>query len=340
VAARWDKSVLVVDDSPIYRHLITGHLRRWGFEVRVANNGMEGWEALKRTDSPSLVVSNWVMPGMDGLELCRKVREHRGTDSYAYIILLTANDARIDFIKAMEAGADDYLVKPFDEQELKARLLVGKRIVDLQQELVGAKEAMRYAATHDGLTGLANRREAVEAVGRELVRSFRDRTPLTVILADIDHFKTVNDQLGHIAGDEVLVEVGRRLRSKVRPYDLVGRYGGEEFLLVMPSCDLTSAIIRADQIRSSVSSTPIPTSAKPQAITLSMGVAVVDGRLEVQAQTVLLQADAGLYKAKREGRNRAEYVDSVAVSAVEHPERDTLCGPELHTIHRKMGNMV
>ena len=309
--ASWDKSVLVVDDSPVYRRLITGHLQQWGFNVRVATSGLEGWEILRQPDSPTLVVSDWVMPGMNGLELCRKVRESRSADSYAYIILLTAKDGRTDLISAMEAGVDDYLVKPFDEQELKARLLVGKRIIELQQELVAAKEAMRHAATHDGLTGLVNRREAVETMRRELARSSRDRKPLTVIMADIDHFKKVNDQAGHIAGDEVLVEVGRRLRSQLRPYDVVGRYGGEEFLLVMSGCDLTSALIRADQIRSFVASKPFPTSAKPQTITLSMGVAVVDGGTEPRVRDVLQQADMGLYKAKNEGRNRVEHVDPV-----------------------------
>jgi len=309
--ASWDKSVLVVDDSPVYRRLITGHLKQWGFEVRVATSGMEGWEILRQPDSPSLVVSDWVMPGMNGLELCRKVRESRSADSYAYIILLTAKEGRTDLISALEAGADDYLVKPFDEQELKARLLVGKRIVELQQELVAAKEAMRHAATHDGLTGLVNRREAVEMMRRELARSFRDRRPLSVILADIDHFKKVNDHLGHIAGDEVLIELGRRLNSQLRPYDVVARYGGEEFLLVMPACDLTSALIRADQIRSFVASTPITTSVQPQTITLSMGVAAVDGGADAQVQDVLRLADLGLYKAKREGRNRVEHIDPV-----------------------------
>jgi len=309
VSASWDKSVLVVDDSPIYRRLIAGHLEQWGFSVRVATSGLEAWEILRRPDSPALVVSDWMMPGMDGLELCRKVREGRPADSYVYVILLTSREGRTDMISALGAGADDFLVKPFDEQELKARLLVGKRIVDLQQELVAAKEAMRHAATHDGLTGLVNRREGVEMMRRELARSCREQTPLTVILADIDHFKKVNDHLGHISGDEVLIEMGRRLRSQLRPYDVVARYGGEEFLLVMPACNLTSALIRADQIRSYVASRPFSTSAQPQTITVSMGVAVADGETEPQAHDVLQLADMGLYKAKSEGRNRVEHID-------------------------------
>ena len=314
-----DKRILVVEDSPVYRLLITTHLRQWGFEVQVATSGTEGWEILQRHDSPDLVVSDWVMPGMDGLELCRKVRASRSADSYAYIILLTAKDARADLVCALEGGADDYLVKPFDEQELKARLLVGKRLLGLQHELVAAKESMRYAATHDALTGLSNRREAVDSVSRELARSHRDRKPLAVILADIDHFKQVNDKLGHIAGDEVLVEIGRRLRFKLRPYDVAGRYGGEEFLLVMPGCDLMSALIRADQIRSFVSGSPITTTAGPVVTTLSMGVAVGDGGIETQVQDILRQADLGLYQAKKAGRNRVGQVD-----LAEHLERNAV----------------
>lgn len=314
MSVSWDKSVLVVDDSAVYRRLIAGHLEKWGFSVTVAASGLEGWEILKRHDSPTLVVSDWMMPEMDGLELCRKVREGRSADSYVYVILLTSREGHTSLISALEAGADDYLAKPFDEEELKARLLVGKRIVDLQQQLVVANEAMRHAAAHDGLTGLFNRREGVELMRRELARSCRERTPLTIIMADIDHFKTVNDRLDHIAGDEVLVEVGIRLRSQTRRYDVVARYGGEEFLLVMPACDLTSALIRADQIRCFVASTPCPTSVQPQTITLSMGIAVVDGKTEPQVQTVLQLADMGLYKAKREGRNRVEHIDPEHVS--------------------------
>ena len=321
-----DKSILVVEDSPVYRRLITTHLQQWGFEVRVATSGTEGWEILKRPESPSLVVSDWVMPGLNGLQLCRQVRASRPADSYVYIILLTAKDAPADLVCALEAGADDYLVKPFDEQELKARLLVGMRILRLQHELVTAKESMRYNATHDALTGLSNRREAVDSISRELARSRRDGSPLAVIMADIDHFKQVNDQLGHIVGDEVLVEVGRRLRSQLRPYDVAGRYGGEEFLLVMPGCDLTSALIRADQVRSFVSGSPITTTAEAVVITLSMGIAVVDGGMDVQVPDILRQADLGLYKAKKEGRNRVGQVDFL-----QHLERHAVL-TESHTV--------
>lgn len=303
------KRVLVIDDSPVYRHLIAGHLREWGFEVTVAESGAEGWRILEQPNSPNLVLLDWVMPGMDGVELCRKLRAQRSSDLYVYIILVTSKENPTDLLKAIEAGVDDYLVKPFDEQELKIRLLVGQRFVALQRELVEARESMHRATTYDSLTGLLNRKEIVELLRRELVRSAREKKPASIILADIDLFKMINDQLGPVAGDEVLKEVGHRLRSKLRAYDGVGRYGGEEFLLVLPGCALTSALIRADQVRSFVSSKPVETSAKSRTVTVSMGVAVASGETEAELQLLLNQADAGLFKAKRNGRNRVEQVD-------------------------------
>ena len=210
-------------------------------------------------------------------------------------------------LEAMKAGADDYLVKPFDEMELKARLLVGKRILDLQEELVSARESMRHAATHDSLTGLMNRGEIVAMLGRELERARRDRSPVCVLLGDIDHFKKVNDTLGHLFGDEALREVGRRLREQLRVYDGVGRYGGEEFLMVLPNCDLPNAMQRANELREIVASAPVACSGEEKLITMSMGVAISsnDGKNDLEA--VLNQADAGLYAAKENGRNRVEH---------------------------------
>lgn len=306
-------SALVVDDSPIYRRLISSHLREWGFEVTLASDGLEAWKVLERAGKPTLVLTDWVMPGIDGVELCRKIRERASPDQYLYTILLTSKDEKSDLLKAMAAGADDYLVKPFDEQELRARVLVGKRISALQQELIAAREAMRRAATYDALTGLLNRHEIVEALRRELSRSLRDKKCLSIIMADADHFKSVNDELGHLAGDEVLREVARRLRAGVRAYDSVGRYGGEEFLLVLPGCDLISAFTRADQLRSAVSCKAINTGAGSRIITLSMGIAVANGDSPVDLQKLLHRADAGLYEAKRNGRNRVEQVDEVGL---------------------------
>src|SRR5271155_450328 len=303
---------LVVDDSAVYRKLIGDHLRGWGFGVTLAESGSEAFRILEQPDSPKLVLLDWVLPDLDGPEICQRIRKAGSSGPYVYVILLTSNEGRQNMLDALQAGADDYLVKPFDELELKARLLVGKRILDLQEELVSARESMRHAATHDSLTGLMNRGEIVAMLERELERARREHHPLSVILGDIDHFKSVNDTLGHLFGDEALREVGRRLRSQLRIYDGVGRYGGEEFLLVLPNCDLPNAMLRADELREMISRAPVLCSGEERLITMSMGVAVsaCEGKSEVEA--LLSQADAGLYAAKEKGRNRIEHFTPAA----------------------------
>jgi diguanylate cyclase (GGDEF)-like protein len=213
--------------------------------------------------------------------------------------MLTAKRQKEDRMLAMEAGADDYLSKPVDPAELRSRILVGKRILELQQSL-------RFAATHDFLTNLLNRSEILAALEREFSRGGREDKPLTVILADIDHFKRVNDTLGHAAGDEVLKEVSRRLKTDLRPYDVVGRYGGEEFLLVLPGCSLSNGKRRADEIRKVVGGTPIVTPYGTTSATISMGVTAADSDRTRDASELLHEADVSLYMAKEKGRNRVE----------------------------------
>src|SRR5271170_5534966 len=265
---------LIVDDSAVYRKLIGDHLRGWDFDVTLAETGSEAWQILSQPDAPKLVLLDWVLPDLDGTELCQRIRQAGSTGPYVYVILLTGKEGRQNMLDAMTAGADDFLLKPFDEMELKARLLVGKRILDLQEELVSAREAMRHAATHDSLTGLMNRGEILAMLQRELERGRRERKPVGVILGDVDHFKSVNDTLGHLFGDEALREIGQRLRIQLRVYDGVGRYGGEEFLMVLPNCDLPDALQRANDLREIIASAPVLCSGVEKAITMSMGVAV------------------------------------------------------------------
>src|ERR1700687_5767389 len=213
---------LVVDDSAVYRKLIGDCLRSWGFGVTLAESGSEAWQILEQPDAPKLLLLDWVLPDLGGIEVCQRIRQAGSSGPYVYVILLTSNEGRQNMLEAMKAGADDYLAKPFDELELKARLLVGKRILDLQHELVSARESMRHAATHDSLTGLMNRGEILAMLQRELERARRERTPVGAILCDIDHFKNVNDTLGHLFGDEALREIGRGLESALRIYDGAG----------------------------------------------------------------------------------------------------------------------
>ena len=299
--------VLVAEDSPVYRMLLSTHLQEWGFRQTIVNDGLEAWRVLQGATSPRLLLLDWVLPGMDGVELCRRVRSQAGEGRpYSYIVLLTGKDGKQDMLEAMQAGADDYLVTPFDEWELRARLMVGKRILELNQELVEARELMRHAATHDSLTGVMNRGEILEFLHRELERGRRNVKPVGVILADLDHFKNVNDTLGHPFGDEALKEISRRFRSCLRVYDGVGRYGGEEFLLILPGCDLMTTIIRADQIRANVGEKPVAWSRTSKNITVSMGVACAEAE-NWDVQSLLNQIDKGLYEAKRKGRNRVEH---------------------------------
>ncbi len=299
--------VLVVDDSPVYRQLIKTQLEEWGYQVSLASDGTEAWNILQRSDSPKLVILDWVLPGINGIDLCRRIRNR--VHSYVYTVLLTGKDRKEDWHEAMSAGADDFLSKPFDALELKARLLVGKRIIDLQDALVSTQESMRYAATHDALTGLRNRGEILSFLDRELAKAKREKRKVGILLADLDEFKSINDSLGHLFGDQVLKETARRIASKARVYDGVGRYGGEEFLVILVDCDLTTTLIRAEEIRSYVGSSPVVQSGKRRTATLSIGVAIGDGSTQLDADRLLNEADEALYQAKRLGRNRVEHQD-------------------------------
>jgi len=291
--------ILLVEDSVIDRRKVEACLKEWGLEYVVAESGTEAATILDQPDPPSMALLDWVLPGMDGIELCRKIRQMGTRDTYIYTVMLTSKNRKQDLLTAMEAGADDYLAKPVNASELRARILVGKRIVELQQSL-------KFAATHDVLTDLMNRSEILVALEREFSRSGREGRPAVIILADIDHFKQTNDSMGHAAGDAVLKEVARRLKMDLRPYDVVGRYGGEEFLIILPSCELQVGMRRANEIRALVAKSPIATAFGTTTAAVSMGVTVSCGNTDHTVADVLHQADMALYSAKKNGRNRVE----------------------------------
>src|SRR5580704_1200393 len=211
------------------------------------------------------------MPELDGPGVCSEVRQQHERP-YVHIVLLTSRGSKQDIVAGLEAGADDYLTKPWDPAELTARLRVGQRILQLEDRLVEARETMRFKATHDSLTSLFNRGVIVDLLARELSRTRREHGCTVVMLGDLDHFKNVNDTYGHVVGDEVLRETARRLLASVRSYDLVGRYGGEEFLIVLNNCDPTQAILRAEEVRNGIASHPVQTIRGPLAVTMSLGV--------------------------------------------------------------------
>jgi diguanylate cyclase (GGDEF)-like protein len=252
--------------------------------------------ALREADAPRLALLDWQMPGMDGIEVCRELRQEAHLP-YTYLVLVTGRGGREQMLDGLQAGADDFLAKPVDASELQARLLAGRRIVALQERL-------RELATHDALTGLWNRGAILDLLERELNRSRREDGPLGVVLADLDHFKKINDGWGHLGGDQVLRQAAERMRSALRPYDTVGRYGGEEFLVVLPGCGEGQAARLAERLRQSVAAAPVELENGWTSVTLSLGVAVVEaGGEPVQASELLRTADEALYRAKAAGRN-------------------------------------
>jgi two-component system cell cycle response regulator len=297
--------ILIAEDELLSRRVLEASLAKWGYEVEVAKDGSEAWTFFEQEDEPRLAVLDWMMPGLDGVEVCRRIR-HREARPYVYIVLLTARSQKQDLLRALEAGADDYLTKPFDAEELRARLHVGRRIIELQDELIAAREALRFQATHDPLTGLFNRAVILDVLRRELHRGQREHTPVGVVMADLDHFKKVNDTHGHLTGDAVLREAAHRMAASVRGYDAVGRYGGEEFLIVVPTSDEMGTLAQAERIRQSIEGIPIATPAGEMRVTASFGLAVSSDAEPAEPEALVHAADTALYRAKQAGRNRTE----------------------------------
>jgi len=297
--------VLIADDSATSRAMLRKSLERWGYEVVMAEDGAAAWDILEKPDAPPMAILDWVMPHMTGPEVCRKVRETR-REPYTYILLLTSKNSKDETIEGLEAGADDYIVKPFDQQELSVRLRAGKRIIDLQLSLMEAREELREKANKDLLTKLPNRSAIMTTLETEIARSHRDRRTVGIVILDIDHFKKVNDTYGHFAGDAVLKETAARLKNGMRAYDQVGRYGGEEFLVVLPNCDMEQAIHQADRMRLRLQESKIMADAGVEIpVTASFGVTITD-LSDRNPEAFIRVADEALYKAKANGRNRVE----------------------------------
>jgi two-component system, cell cycle response regulator len=294
--------ILIADDEALSRRLLEKTLGRVGYEVSAVENGRLAVEQLIRQDGPRLALLDWVMPELDGPGVCREVRKLR-EQAYIYMILLTSKESKEDTVTGLESGADDYLTKPFDPEELKARLRTGERILSLEDKLVEAREEMRFKATHDTLTSLWNRGAIMDLLGRELARSQREITSTVVLMGDVDHFKSINDTHGHLVGDEVLREIARRLLSCVRSYDFVGRYGGEEFLMVLNNCKPSFAESRAEDIREAIAKRPIHTDSGELSVTMSLGLLVCDNWGIRPVEQLLQEVDAALYAAKAGGRN-------------------------------------
>ncbi|RII25402.1 MAG: diguanylate cyclase response regulator [Geobacter sp.] len=297
--------LLIAEDDTSLRNLLKLYLSRWGYDVIETQDGNEAWRALTCGDAPRLALLDWLMPGINGVDICRKVRAEL-KEPYTYIILLTGQHKEEDIIAGMESGADDYITKPFKSNELRVRLRAGRRILELQDELLAAQEILRARASRDSLTGLWNHAEIYRILVDELARAKREDTSVSVIMADLDNFKMINDTYGHLVGDSVLRLASERMLSLMRSYDYVGRYGGEEFLIVMQGCDWKDAEGLAERLRCSICSEPMdtPEGMIPVAISLGVSMSRPDNRLD--ANSLVKAADMALYRAKGNGRNRVE----------------------------------
>lgn len=287
--------VLVADDDPVTVLLLTDTLAGWGYEVVQAENGAEAWSALNHDKSIRLVIADWSMPELDGIALCQKLKAD--TERLYYVIMLTSKTGTDNLVKGIEAGADDFISKPFFPEELRVRLRAGVRILEQESKL-------QFFANHDELTGIYNRRMILSQLEKEWQRSEREQIRLLVMLMDLDKFKSFNDQYGHDIGDRVLQHFCEIVNHTIRPYDSFGRYGGEEFLVLMPLSSDAEWFQAAERVRRAVAETPLKTSEHGDlSITVSIGVAEKDSNC-LRLEHLIDKADKAMYAAKRQGGNR------------------------------------
>ena len=294
--------ILIIEDELIFRRMVKKYLLAAGYEIVEAEDGLSAWEVFQK-EPFQLVITDWMMPGLDGPALVQKIRTS-GQKSYTYIIMLTAMDNKDNIVLGLESGADEYLTKPFNSRELIARVASGMRILRLEEELMQARMQMEALAMHDGLTGLLNRRAIEEYAEAEFNMADRKKQAMSVILLDIDHFKNVNDRFGHKFGDVVLRQVAQTLKEDLRNYDRVGRWGGEEFLLILPDTELKDAVTVAERLRSKIAVVQITLeNGETFSIHISLGTACTSGQFQSLAK-LIDAADQALYQAKQSGRDR------------------------------------
>lgn len=289
--------ILIADDKAVNRHMLKSMVEEMGMESIEAHDGEEACKILKREDAPQIVLLDWVMPKLNGLEVCRRIAQERAqSQKYRYIILVTSKDKDDEISEGFLAGADDYITRPFNRNELRMRLSVGVRIVQMQRDLL---KLLHW----DPLTNALNRRAALERLDEEIKRATRSQSPLSIAMLDIDHFKQINDTHGHLVGDMVLKEVVTRIFHSLSSYDLIGRYGGDEFILLFPDTKVADATLICNHIQNSFTQNPIISADLKLFVTVSIGVTSQNNESDL-ADTLIHHADDALYKAKRQGRNQ------------------------------------
>jgi two-component system, cell cycle response regulator len=287
--------ILIAEDDVVTARLLRALLDSWGFDVITVTDGVSALAVLQTADPPRLAILDWMMPGLDGPEVCRRARAHR-PDLPMYLILVTSREARRDVVAGLDAGANDYIVKPPDPEELRSRLKVGIRVLDLDHRF-------ERAALVDALTELPNRRSLDDTFARQLTRTLREQQSASLLMIDLDQFKRVNDTHGHLMGDSVLRRLAQILRQQVRPQDLLARYGGDEFALLLPNTDGDTAVSIGERLCNAIAQGHVDgTSESLPAATVSIGVATTQA--SVSLSELMSQSDAALYRAKQTGRNR------------------------------------
>lgn len=296
--------ILIADDSMTCRLILSAALKENNYDVLETADGFEAWVELCKPDAPQIAILDWIMPKLDGLELIQKVRARR-TDRPPYIIMLTGKSEKRDIIVGLNAGANDYLIKPFDSSELHARVEVGRRMIELQDALIKSKEKLAYQATHDPLTGLLNRRAILDRLGDEFSIACRKNHTLCVGICDIDHFKHINDTYGHQTGDDILCKLSNILEQVTTDSDHVGRIGGEEFLIISSMDTQNDLSLRFERYRRQIADAGLMTRSGALSVSVSIGVASCSGKSTVDE--LLAAADVALYEAKDQGRNRVQF---------------------------------
>lgn len=292
--------ILVAEDEFLSLKTLENNIKEWGYQVITAKNGQKAWQILQQ-ENVRIAILDWMMPGLDGVNLCRKIRNdyQEKKKKYIYVILLTGRDSQDDLVEGLSAGADDYLTKPFNYQELRIRVQNGKRIIDLE-------ESRMKLAHYDSLTQVWNHNKILEFLDEELQHGSRENYPVGTIMADIDYFKSINDTYGHQVGDEALYRVCSRLKKSIRRYDKIGRYGGDEMLIVLPHCKNYQLNQIAERLCVAVNSKKIKTEYGPLDITISIGGATSEIFPDVSAKNLIQITDKALYSAKTKGRNQAQ----------------------------------
>src|SRR5579859_4917186 len=305
--------ILIAEDSRYQNRILQVLLESWGHTVLSTTSGTAALEVLSGSNPPELALLDWEMPVKTGLEVCAELRGRGG--KYVYTILLTAKDSHADIAEGLTGGADDFISKPPNPLELWARIYVGQRALAMHRELVEARERLEFEATHDALTGLWNRRAIMSFFEGELSRSKRQASSVAALVIDIDDFKAINDTYGHSMGDRVLEEVAKKMNGAMRPYDFLGRSGGEEFLVILPGADLDGAYEAGERIRLQVKEIAF---ADQPSIKVSISVGAAVHQLDQRVSDVIEAADSALYRAKLAGKDRVELMVPFA-GLVNHP---------------------